>query len=92
MTAEPQTTDGDRQALAEGVTHLIASFVQRDPATLPEDTRLFADLGMDSTNALELLMRIEDELGISFDADTLLQQHLETIGSLTDYLAAQRGA
>ena len=71
---------------------MIAKLVRRDPGSLPEDTRLFADLGMDSTNALELLMSIEDELGITFDADTLEHRHLETIASLTDYLAAQRAA
>ncbi|MGB2570918.1 acyl carrier protein [Micromonospora citrea] len=85
------TADMDRGRLAERTVRVLAGVVQRDPQTLHQDTRLFADLGMDSTNALELLMTLEDEFGFEFDPETLESRHLETVGSLTDYIVEQAG-
>lgn len=91
MTTEPQATGLDRDAITEGAVRILSGMVHKDPDTLGEQTRLFADLGLDSTNALELLMLIEDELHIAVDADTLEHRHLETVGSLSSYLAEQAG-
>ncbi|MFC7545962.1 acyl carrier protein [Plantactinospora sp. GCM10030261] len=85
------TTDLDRKQLTERTIGVLADVVRREPESLRQDTRLFADLGMDSTNALELLMTLEDEFGFEFDAETLEARHLETVGSLTDYIAEQAG-
>lgn len=86
------TTGTDRRRfLAEGTVRVLADVVKRDPASLPRDTRLFADLGMDSTNALELMMKLEDELGFEFDPETLESRHLDTVGSLAEYVADQAG-
>lgn len=85
------TTDMDRHQLAERTVRVLAGVVQHEPQTLHQDTRLFADLGMDSTNALELLMMLEDEFGFEFDPETLESRHLETVGSLTDYIIEQAG-
>jgi acyl carrier protein len=78
-------------SIAERTRQVLGGMVGRDPATLTDDTRLFAELGMDSTNALELLMQLEDELGVRIDADDLEQGDLETVGSLTEYFAEQAG-
>lgn len=91
MTTEPQTTGLDRTRIAEGTVEVLAEMVKRDPGSLTEDTRLFADLGLDSTNALELLMTLEDRLGVEFDAESLEQRHLETVGSLTTFITEQAG-
>jgi acyl carrier protein len=79
-------------SIADRTKQVLGGMVGRDPATLTDDTRLFAELGMDSTNALELLMQLEDELGVRIDADNLQQSDLETVGSLTGYFAEQAGA
>jgi acyl carrier protein len=79
-------------SIADRTKVVLGAMVGRDPATLSDDTRLFAELGMDSTNALELLMQLEDELGVRIDADSLEQSDLETVGSLTGYFAQQAGA
>lgn len=78
-------------SIAERTKQVLGGMVGRDPATLTDDTRLFAELGMDSTNALELLMQLEDELGVRIDADSLEQSDLETVGSLTGYFTQQAG-
>ena len=78
-------------SIAERTKQVLGGMVGRDPATLTDDTRLFAELGMDSTNALELLMQLEDELGVRIDADSLEQSDLDTVGSLTGYFTQQAG-
>ncbi len=77
------------QSIAERTRQVLGQMVSRDPASLTDDTRLFAELGLDSTNALELLMQLEDELAVRIDADNLEQKDLETVGSLTRYFAQQ---
>jgi acyl carrier protein len=68
MTTQQRTTEQDR---AEVTTRLLAQMVGKPPADLAEETRIVIDLGLTSVNILELLMRLEDELGIEFDGDTL---------------------
>ena len=77
------------ESIAERTRQVLGQMVNRDPATLHGDTRLFAELGLDSTNALELLMQLEDELGVRIDADNLEQKDLETVGTLTEYFTQQ---
>jgi acyl carrier protein len=91
MTTQPQPVALDRETIAGAVRRVLAGMVHKAPESLTEDTRLFAGLGLDSTDTLELLMLIEDDLEVRIDADTLEHRHLETIGSLTDYFAAQAG-
>jgi acyl carrier protein len=75
--------------ISDKVVATIAGMVEVSPDRLEWDTRLFDDLGLDSTSALELLMRIEDATGVEFDDDTLEQQHFETVGSLVGYTLDQ---
>ncbi len=49
-------------------------------------TRLFDDLDLDSTSVLGLLMALEDSLDMEVDPESLEQHHLETVGSLTDFV------
>ncbi|WP_328603271.1 acyl carrier protein [Amycolatopsis sp. NBC_00345] len=56
---------------------------------LPEaggETRLFEELKLDSTVVLEVLMSIEDDLGVSFDPEDLEPRHLTTVNTLTAFL------
>jgi acyl carrier protein len=62
------------------------------PATLAEDSRLFEDLHLDSTGVLELLMALEENLGIEVDPENLNMDDFQTVGSLTDYLAVTLAA
>jgi acyl carrier protein len=91
MTPKPTTAAADQQAIAEVIRQVVAKMVRTDPATISTETQLFTELGMDSTNALELLMLVEDESGIRIEADNLEHRHLETVGSLAAYFAEQAG-
>ncbi|WP_439959572.1 acyl carrier protein, partial [Streptomyces luteocolor] len=67
----------------------LATMRDRDPDSITENTRLFDDLGFDSTSILELLMALEDELDFEFDPETLEPDDFETVGSLAAYAARQ---
>lgn len=71
------------------VTALRHVLDQREEVEIGEDTRLFADLGLDSTSVLELLMEVEDGLDLELDADSLEQHHFETVGTLSDFVLSQ---
>jgi acyl carrier protein len=86
--AEPQARDSK---IGAAIVSAIARMSSKDPARLTDDTQLFLELGMDSVDILELLMHLEDELGIEFGSDTLDQRNLETIGTLTAYVTEQAG-
>jgi acyl carrier protein len=62
------------------------------PAELAPDSRLFEDLHLDSTGVLELLMALEENLGIEVDPENLDMDDFQTVASLTDYLAATLAA
>ena len=79
----------DPQKIITVISAALADVLKRDPVSITETTRLFDDLGLDSTSVLELLMRLEDEIGVEFDTDTLEQRHFESVATLADYVAEQ---
>lgn len=76
------------------IEHTLEALTRMSPvprAQLDSGTHIFAQAGLDSTSALELLMILEDELGVRVDPDSLTHDHLETVGSLADYFLDQAG-
>ena len=67
------------QAIAE----LIAERNDSDPAEVTRDTR-FQDVGVDSLDTVEMLMNLEDKIGVEIE----LSQKVETVGELVDYVVA----
>lgn len=60
MTTYPQATD-----LETTIRAIVARLSRApDPASLPIDADIFRQLGIASSAALELLLSLEDELGI----------------------------
>jgi acyl carrier protein len=76
----------ERGDVIAGIERALADVLQRDMPALAEDVRLFDDLNMDSTTALELLMTLEDTIGVEIDAENLSMDDFQTIGTLADYL------
>lgn len=57
-----------------------------DVATVkPEST--FAELGIDSLDTVELLMNLEDEIGIEIELD----QKVETVADLDKFIQSKQG-
>ena len=65
----------------EAVAKLIAERTDRAVEDVkPEST--FADLGIDSLDTVEMMMNLEDELGVEIELD----QKLETVGDLVNFI------
>lgn len=65
----------------EAIVKVISERTDRDPAQIkPEST--FSELGVDSLDTVELVMNLEDELGIEIELD----QKVETIGDLVNFI------
>ena len=76
----------ERGAVIAGIEQALTDVLQRELPSISEDLRLFDDLNMDSTSALELLMALEDTIGVEIDAENLDMDDFRTIGTLADYL------
>ncbi|ALG10440.1 acyl carrier protein [Kibdelosporangium phytohabitans] len=80
----------NRTDLIKAISVALAEVMQREYPDLAEDTRLFEDLHLDSTSILTLLMALEDAVGIEVDPENLVMDSFRTVGTLADYLEANR--
>jgi acyl carrier protein len=80
----------ERGQLLAAIGTALERVLRRQWPSLREDTRLMADLGLDSTNVLELLMELEDELGVTIDAELLQARDFDTVGTLADLVTRHR--
>ena len=67
----------------QDIAELIAERNDSDPAEVTRDTR-FQDVGIDSLDTVEMLMNLEDKIGVEIE----LSQKVETVGELVDYVVA----
>ena len=67
----------------EAIAELIAERNDSDPSEITRDTR-FQDVGIDSLDTVEMLMNLEDKIGVEVE----LSQKVETVGELVDYVVA----
>jgi len=88
MTAQPDTEL--RPRVVEAIGTLLPKVLKREVPEMPEDTRLFDDLGLESASVLELLMIVEDVAGISVDAQELSLDSLRSIRTFADYVEAKQ--
>lgn len=62
------------------VLAVISKLAGADQSSLKPETELVADLGIDSPKALQLLVELEDELGIEISDDEAAR--METVGDV----------
>ncbi len=66
------------------IAKVIAERTDRDISTItPEST--FTELGIDSLDTVELLMNLEDEIGIEIELD----QKVETVADLDKFIQSK---
>ncbi|WP_331742604.1 acyl carrier protein (plasmid) [Streptomyces sp. NBC_00868] len=80
----------DRDITADVIAS-VAAMIRQAPDTITGRTRLHQDLDFDSTNVLELLMRLEADFDIEFDPDTFGTTAFETVDSLAAYVRQTLG-
>jgi acyl carrier protein len=79
----------EQQKVAEHIRISLEAVLNREVGELTPDTRLFEDLALDSTSVLELLLSLEDTVGLVIDPDELDADVFRSFGSLSDYVTAQ---
>jgi len=82
----------ERERYVDAVRKGLSEVLNKDVSEANEGVRLFDELGLDSSSALELLITIEEILDVQFDADELEMTHFETVGSLADFVTSDASA
>lgn len=82
-----------RAEVVAGITTALRDVLPpgADPV-LTEDTRLFDDLALESVAVLELLMIVEDTMGITVDPKELDIDHLRSIRSFAEFVESRQAA
>lgn len=70
----------------EAIAKIIADRTGCDPADVKPESK-FADLGIDSLDTVELLMNLEDEIGIELELD----RKIETVAELDEFIQSKQG-
>jgi acyl carrier protein len=61
-------------------------------ASITLDSRLFDDCGLDSTSIVQLILAIEERLGIAFDESDLDAEAFQTLRSLANLVVSKQSA
>ena len=72
------------ETMYEKVQAILARQLRVDPAIVTLDAQIKKDLGADSLDILQLLMRIEDQYGITIPDKALAT--FQTVGDVVAYL------
>lgn len=72
------------ETMYEKVQAILARQLRVDPAIVTLETQIKKDLGADSLDILQLLMRIEDQYGITIPDKALAT--FQTVGDVVAYL------
>lgn len=70
--------------MKEKLIAIVAEYLGKETLEIEADTT-FEDLGLDSLDIAELVMQVEDELGVEIE----LNAELNNIDKLVDYLESQ---
>ena len=68
----------------EEVQKILAKQLRIEPSRITPESKIMEDLGADSLNILQLLMKIEDDYGIMIPDEELAT--FETVGDVVRYL------
>ncbi len=70
--------------MKEKLIAMISEYLGKESLEIDSDTT-FEDLGLDSLDIAELVMQVEDELGVTIE----LSAELNNIDKLVEYIEAQ---
>ena len=83
-----------REVTLEEVRRLMASIIdyKGDPADIDPDAGLFGTgLGLDSLDAVEVLIGLEIDLGVRLEGDDAMRLGLRSVNAVVDVVMRARG-
>lgn len=78
--------------MIEKIKNVIGEVIN-NPAlaqSFPADADIITDIGLDSLQMIDFMLKIEEEFNIELDFDSLEIGKLKSIRTFADYLAVQR--
>ena len=72
--------------MLEKIKELLAKQLRIDINTIEDDANIIEDLGADSLDVVEMLMAIEDNLGVIISDDDAVKH--KTVRDVADYIEA----
>jgi len=83
----------DHAQLRSHIKHLIVDCLQiegLDPEEIEDDQAIFGEgLGLDSVDALELVLGLETEFGIKVESDEMRRESFASVNALAEFVAAR---
>ncbi|MFI9007908.1 phosphopantetheine-binding protein [Actinosynnema sp. NPDC053489] len=87
MTAPDAQVDVElRRRVVEAMTTVLRRLVEYD-GPITEDADLADELGVGSALGLELLLEVEERVGVQIDVERLRPDELRTVGQLATFIA-----
>lgn len=84
---------GELRSVIKGLLVTELNLKGRDPSTIEDDAPLFgAGLGLDSLDALQLAMSIEEKLGVSIPEGDEARAIFKSVRAIADHVAKVRSA
>lgn len=75
-----------RPQVVDTIRLVLPRVLRRDMPQTSEDTRLMEDLDMSSSSSLELMLELEESLGLQIDVEDIDRDDFATIGALADFV------
>jgi len=72
--------------IAEAVQQIVVEQLERKPEEVTLDARFIEDLGADSLDLTELLMKLEEEYNVDIDDDA---NSIQTVGDAVKYIESK---
>ena len=86
----------DIEQLRSRIKHLIVESLQiegLDPEDIGDDQTIFGEgLGLDSVDALELVLALETEFGIKVESDEMRRESFASVNALADFITERVAA
>lgn len=78
----------ERHDVVSALETALTEVLDRPVSDLTGKTRLFDDLHLDSTTMLEMLMSLEDSIGLVVEPEDLDVDDFESVDTFTDFVLA----